>query len=373
MKILNISLDKKILDKNSAVAQRVIEYGKIVDKFTVLVIADDDKTIKLSDKVKIAAIKKTNKFLDWLRLKKGAENILQNNEYDIITVQDTYFLGFLALRLAKKFKMGLEMQVHGFEKFWGLRKTVAKYVLPKANAVRVVSQRLKRQLVQEFGVEEDKITIVPIYVDVAKFTGLLRPPTLATRGRGPRNDSIPFIFLTVGRLVPVKNIKMQIEALAEVIKKYPQTELWIVGNGPLKRLLEVKCSRWAGSNVKCHFFGWRDDLERFYQEVDVFLLTSNYEGWGMAVIEAASYGLPIIMTDVGCASEVIKDGKSGLVIPVGNQKKLTEAMVKLIQNKELRKRLGEEARQAIAQLPNKEETLELYKKSWEMALKNLPC
>jgi len=95
----------------------------------------------------------------------------------------------------------------------------------------------------------------------------------------------------------------------------------------------------------------------------------------LVVIEAAHYGLPIIMTDVGCAGEVIRNPSissgqgSGIVIPVGDKKALEKTMIKLIEDKELRERLGDNAKKAILKLPNKEETLNLYKKSWKAAIK----
>jgi len=76
------------------------------------------------------------------------------------------------------------------------------------------------------------------------------------------------------------------------------------------------------------------------------------------------------MTDVGLAGEVIKDDESGIVIPVGDQKALENAMIKLIKDRDLRKKLGEGAREAIKKLPTKEETLALYKKSWTIAIAN---
>jgi len=99
------------------------------------------------------------------------------------------------------------------------------------------------------------------------------------------------------------------------------------------------------------------------------LLTSNYEGWGIVVVEAAAYGLPIIMTDVGCAGELIKNGESGIIIPVVDQKELEKEMIRLVDDTELREKLGRGAKQAIKKLPTKEETLKLYKKSWEKAVK----
>ncbi|MFH1522955.1 MAG: glycosyltransferase [Patescibacteria group bacterium] len=174
------------------------------------------------------------------------------------------------------------------------------------------------------------------------------------------------MFLTVGRLVETKNIKMQIRAFKNLYLRFKNLELWIIGEGEeLSNLKLVVGNLGLDKNVK--MFGWKDDLSKYYRQADVFLLTSNSEGWGLVVIEAATCGLPIIMTDVGCAGEVIKDGQSGRVIPVGDQKALEEAMVKLIEHPELRKKLGEGARDAVEKLPSKEETLKLYLKSWQNA------
>ena len=88
-----------------------------------------------------------------------------------------------------------------------------------------------------------------------------------------------FIFLTVSRLAPVKNISLQIRAMAELIKKYPNTELWIVGDGAEKSNLKSKISKLKlENNVK--LLGWQNNPDEFYSQADAFLLTSNYEGWG---------------------------------------------------------------------------------------------
>ena len=369
MKILNISLDKNVLDSNSAVAKRMVDYGQLADKFTILVLADENREFNLSGNVKVVSVKKSNKFFDLLKLKRKAARVLNSEKYDIITVQDTYFIGWMALKLAKKFHLGLEVQVHGFEKFSGVRKLLAKRVLKKANAVRVVSQRLKREVMRDFGVQEDRITTVPIYIDIVLKTGLPLQRRAGTPTSFARNDNSTFIFLTVGRLVPVKNVAMQIDALAEITKKFLQVELWIVGDGVERQYLEIKNQKLKIKN-QIKFFGWQNDLEKFYKQADCLLLTSNNEGWGLAVVEAAAHGLPIIMTDVGLAGEVIKNGESGIVIPVGDRKALVEAMIKIIEDSGLRKKLGEGARKAIKTLPSKEETFALYKKSWELALKN---
>ncbi len=359
MKVLNLSLDNSVLSKDSGLAKRITEYGNLVEKYIVIVPAKHNKKTELSNRAMAYGVKSGNKILGLLRIYGLAKKILREEKFDVISAQDQYFLGLAAWVLARKFKIGLEIQVHGFEKFGGAREIIARFVIPRANSLRCVSRRLKRKLVGEFGAAEGIITVAPIYADFGLKIKDLRV------GR----DDGRFIFLTVGRLAPVKNIGAQIRAFKNLEPKIKNLELWIVGDGPERGNLSSVIGDLELED-KIKLFGWRDDLEKFYGQADAFLLTSDSEGWGLAVIEAASRALPIIMTDVGCAGEVIRDGESGIVIPVGDQKKLEEAMIGLAEDGSLRKRLGENAREAVKKLPSKEEILRLYKQSWEKAVKN---
>ena len=373
MKILNLSLDSSILDKNSNLSRRVIEYGSFVDYYAIVVPDKDHREIRLSEKVFVYGSGGGNKIFQLLNVYRVAKKLLKQEKFDVITVQDQYYLALIGWFLARKFKIGLELQIHGFEKYSGLRKIIAKFMIPRANAIRCVSQRLKRQLINEFGAQEEKITVAPIFSNLKSKISCPQRQSAAMAGaanlESAKIKSDKFVFLTVGRLVPVKNIGLQIKAMAEVVKNYPKTELWIVGDGTKKSNLKSQISKIKlENNVK--LLGWQNNPDEFYFQADAFLLTSNYEGWGMAVVEAASYGLPIIMTDVGCAGEFIKDGESGMVIPVNDQVKLEEVMIKLIEDDNLRKKIMDGTLSAVKKLPNKEETMALYKKSWEKAINN---
>ena len=367
MKILNLSLDKSILDRNSKAARRIVEYGDLADSYIVVVPDKDYKEIRLSEKVFVYGTGGGNKIFQLINVYKTAKKLLRQEEFDLITVQDQYYLALVGRILAKKFKIGLELQIHGFEKYSRLRKITADFVIPRANAIRCVSQRLKRQLVRDFGVREEKITAAPICSNLKSKISNLPAGEAGLKSNKAKKDK--FVFLTVGRLVAVKNVSLQIRAIAEVAKKYPKVELWIVGDGQEKSNLKSQISKLKlENNVK--LLGWQNDTDKFYSQADAFLLTSDYEGWGMAIVEAANHGLPIIMTDVGCAGELIKDGESGIVIPVNDQSKLEEAMIRIINNDSLRKKLAEGALSATKKLPKKEEILSLYKQSWEKAIKN---
>jgi glycosyltransferase involved in cell wall biosynthesis len=362
MRILSLGLDRSVLDPNSKTAKRVFEYKNLVEKYIVLV------------------PEKSNKILALFDLYRRAKKVIEREGINVITVQDQYFLGLMAYLLAKKYKIGLNIQIHGFEKFFGVRKWISQSLIPRANSIRVVSQRLKNLLIKDFGVREEKITVVPIYAEISNDVSRIpasnhsgESGNLASAGK----NKDKFVFLTVGRLVPVKNIGLQIEAMKEVVKKYPQAELWIVGDGPEMNNLKLKIKNFSPKadqslteklENKVSLLGWQENVGNYYKRADAFLLTSNSEGWGIAVIEAASYGLPIIMTNVGLAGEVIVNNESGLVIPVGDKEALITAMIKIIENKELRSKLSIGAKEVIKKLPSKEEILELYKESWRKAI-----
>jgi len=360
MKVLNLSLDNSVADKNSALAARVVDYGNLVEKYAVVAPGRKEIAVELSEKVKVYISGGVGKTAQFFNIYRTGKRLLSQEKYDVITVQDQYYLALLGLWLAEKYHVSLEIQVHGFEKCRGLRKLIARYVLPRANVIRCVGQRLKRQLVNNFGVAEEKITVVPIY-------SAINNKQLAINNKKNGDN---FIFLTVGRLVPVKNTALAISAMAEVVKKYLQAELWIVGDGPEDKNLKFKIENLKLVNsIKLLGQKSREELENLYEIADVFLLTSDSEGWGLVAIEAASYGLPIIMTDVGCAGEVFKNNESGVIIPVGDKSALVSAMETMLRDETWRQKIGEGARRAVQALPSKQETLNLYLASWRQAVK----
>src|SRR3989344_7288048 len=104
--------------------------------------------------------------------------------------------------------------------------------------------------------------VAPIYSESIKF--------IKSKVYKVDSENNKFIFLTVGRLVPVKNVGLQIGAMAEAVKKYPNVELWIVGDGPGKSNLKSKISKLKlENNVK--LLCWQNDTDKFYSQADVFL------------------------------------------------------------------------------------------------------
>lgn len=357
MNILNLSLDRSLASAESKTRARLLDYGTVVREFIVISLALTASRIMLSPQVEIITVPDYGgKLAAWWRLKRQAREVLRAHQIDVITVQDTSFVALLGWWLARRYHTGLEIQVHGFEKLSWIRRTLTRFVSVRASVIRVVSERLKKLLIEEFGAASSRIQVIPIYV--------------APRSGGSvekiNRPLQAIIFLTAGRLVPVKNIMLQLRALAALRRAVPHAMLWVVGDGPLRPSLEQEARRLEISEA-ITFFGQQHDLASFYAAADVFLLTSYSEGWPLVVAEAAHHGLPIIMTDVGPAGELVRDGESGVVIPINDARVLVEKMRLLAENPAMRQRLGESIRRAAAALPSKTAILKRYRVAWESA------
>lgn len=326
MKILVIGLDKKILDKNSAVAQRAIAYGSLLEEYFVLV-PGRQETIKLSDKVTIQGVDGGNKIVTLFKIYKFLNKKLAESKYNLVSIQDVYYLAGVAVILAKKFQIKIEIQIHGLEKFSSLRKKIARYNLTRADKVRTVSLRMKNYLVDNFKLDPIKVYIAPVAIYKDKI--LADKSSVNLKARYPDN----FIFLTVGRLVPIKNVALQIGCMAGLDPNL-KVRLIIVGDGPEKARLRALAQK-LNVEDRIEFSGWTDNLAGYYRSADCLLLSSDSEGYGMVIAEAILSALPIIMTDVGAAGELVKNDFNGLVVPVDNAKALSQAMEKVINNREL--------------------------------------
>lgn len=354
MRVCNISLDAHILVEGSAVERRLILLSEKVGEMTVLIPFEKDVIRQVSPHLTVRGVG-GSKLVQFFKIWNIALKEIRRQPYDLITVQDAYFLGFLAVQLGNRFSIPVEVQVHGFEKLEGGRAHLARYVLSCATKIRVVSERLRRELTTNYQLPTTKLYLLPVATQVDV------PLKVTKRKTVP----YPFTFLTVGRLVPIKNIGLQVRAIAKLAEKIPHIRLQIVGEGPLADSLKCEVVR-LKLEEKVVFEGYQKDLNRFYEEADAFLLTSNSEGWGRVVLEAAAHRLPIIMTDVGLAREVIRNNESGFIISVGDEHELVLAMKELLDKPDLRVRLGEGAVKAFKSLPSNEEQIQKQIKEWNV-------
>lgn len=176
-------------------------------------------------------------------------------------------------------------------------------------------------------------------------------------------------ILIVSRLSHEKNIYLVIRALARLGAAFSQTGLVIVGDGPQKQAL-VQAVKKYGLTDRVIFEGWQDNLATYFRSADLFVLSSDYEGWGLTVVEAMAAGCPVAMTDVGCAGELVINRQNGLISPVKDEIALSKTMAEILQDEKLAQDLKQRALQTISFLPGKEAYLADYKKLFEKTIDN---
>lgn len=372
MNILMISTDRAIFDEASSVQSRLLEQGSLVSHIHVVVLTPKSAQftqLHLGKHVTVyptLSVGRLAYIVDAYRI--GGE-ILRNARQDakwLITTQDPFELGAIGYMLARKFHFPLHLQLHTdpWSVVWRkghpfnrLRFALAAFLLKKADGIRVVSERVK-QSVRLLGIPETRITKIPIYVHVEHF--MKATPAFDLHRAYPH---FAHVVLSIGRLQPEKNYAGLIRAFADVHKAHEDALLLIVGSGPEReRLLFLARSLELDECVK--ILPWARDVAAYYKTCDVYVQPSLYEGWGLAVVEAMAAGAPVVMTDVGCAGEIVRSEETGLVVPVADEPALAYTINRLLGNHELALTLAANGNAEVKKLATKAETLMLYKTSW---------
>ncbi|OGZ47227.1 MAG: hypothetical protein A3J54_01315 [Candidatus Ryanbacteria bacterium RIFCSPHIGHO2_02_FULL_45_13b] len=346
MKVLMISSDPKILEDTEA-KKRIEEYRMLVGELHPVVIAGRFNLCSF--------------FRAYLE---GSRVLRLHGSLDfLITAQDPAERWLIAWCLSKRFDVPLEVQVHTDLRSPYLlqeslknriRLHIAKFILLRATCIRVVSARIQHSLTGWLPQTASRVIVLPVYVDRERFQNM----------HHIEDQGGTFRFLMVSRLTKEKNIALAIDAFAEVYAEFPHIHLVIAGDGPERWRLEARVRKNNIGKGVVLFRGWQEDIMRLYEYAHCYLLTSNYEGYSRTVVEALSVGVPVIMTDVGVAGELVINEKTGLVVPVGGKKELVAAMKRIINDAYVRRTLSENGRLAIQTLPSKEVYLESYKNMW---------
>lgn len=129
----------------------------------------------------------------------------------------------------------------------------------------------------------------------------------------PKVEQGSIQFVNMGRLSPEKGQENLIRAFATVHKKYPKSQLYILGKGPLKEKLQALIEE-LGLNDSAHLMGQIENPFVFMQKCDCFILSSHYEGQPMVLLEAMTLGMRIVATDIVANRTVLEDGKFGLLV-----------------------------------------------------------
>ncbi len=214
---------------------------------------------------------------------------LQKGKVDIVTSQDPFWRGVVALLAARIYKAKLNIQVHAdLEAQSLIKRLLARIVLVRANSVRVVSERVGNQVSL---LTQAPVSVLPIFVDVERFRAL-------SRQSHPRFSKV---ILWIGRFEAEKDPLLALEVVRKVREAGIDAGLVMLGKGRLGAALHARAlSLGVASHVE--FAGWQDPTKRL-GEADVVLCTSQAESYGASIIEALAAGVPVVAPDVGLAGE----------------------------------------------------------------------
>lgn len=157
----------------------------------------------------------------------------------------------------------------------------------------------------------------------------------------------PPVILTLGRLSQRKGIYDILKAVPGVLAYAPDAKFWLGGDGEVEQVRNILSEQSWGAQVR--LLGWVRDQEKrkVLEQAKIFLLPSHKEGFPVAILEAMSYGLPVVSTPVGGIPELVVDGETGFLIAPGDAEAMVQKITLLLDNPELREKMGAAGRQRI--------------------------
>lgn len=279
---------------------------------------------------------------------------LKENNYDIIHTHHN-FSGSVSRVIGKISGVSIVDTEHRDHSSFSILQNLANApTLPLANSIISNSLVTKEsfQWWERLLLDENQLNVVHNGIDIGKIDS-----TIETDDTNHTEDT--FRIITVGRMVPVKNQSVLLNAFKSVLKEIPQAELVFVGDGPLRSSLEKQAQELKIEN-RIRFTGTvpRERVYELLDESDVYVMPSHAEGFGVAVVEAMAAGLPVVISDIPIFHEVV--GDPGVYFDPSDSNKLAERILDLADDAEYRRRKGGAARKRARAKFSLERTAEEY-------------
>lgn len=217
----------------------------------------------------------------------------------------------------------------------------------RAARVLVTSEHCRRQAVAAYRLDPRRVAVVPEGIDLGLWR---RAVAEAQEGRRPVERAvIAPVVLSVARQYRRKDTRTLLEAFVRVRERFPAASLRVVGGGPELPALRDRAAelRLEGAVAFLGEVPQDESVRREYLAADLFCLPSLQEGFGIAFLEAMAAGLPIVATRAAAIPEVVPDGEAGLLVPPRDPECLAEALVRVLGDADLRRRLGEAGRRRV--------------------------
>lgn len=264
--------------------------------------------------------------------------------------------GFLATRFMAKRPLFLYTEHVRLEQevFRPSLLFVHRLIARKVDLFVSIAQHISEYASERMGLQEKKIVTIPNGIDVEKYsTNEVAADLSALKASGK------LLIGCIAALRPQKDHETLIRSMSIVSSSIPTALLVLVGDGPCRKQLEALVQE-LGLDQNVHFAGYRPNIPAMLKAFDVVALSSLYEGLSLAALEAMAAGKSVVLSDVYGNSELIKDETVGLLVAPRSPEAMARALISLLQNEPLRKRMGAAAQQLVAEKYEIEGMLNAY-------------
>jgi glycosyltransferase involved in cell wall biosynthesis len=222
-----------------------------------------------------------------------------------------------------------------------------RHTLARATRVIAVSNAVAHELRASDVVNEKQIAVIPNGIDVERFS---RARASFDRVQFLRSMGFPVDCLLVGSIGELRTLKRHddfIRAAAIVAARFPETRFVLAGIGEVQKQLEALVNE-LGLSERFYFLGWLDDAEKLLCAMDVFVSASETESFGLAIVEAMAAGTAVVATATEGAREVIDNGNTGVLVPIGNVEHMARSVIDLLSDPEKRRAIATQSVKSAA-------------------------
>jgi N-acetyl-alpha-D-glucosaminyl L-malate synthase BshA len=242
-------------------------------------------------------------------------------------------------------------------------RSIVKFSIERSDSLTAVSEFLKRETIAAFGCTGCEVRVIPNFVDT-EFFG--RGDGQRRRNRNALANADEKIIMHISNFRPVKRVGDVVRVSARVMEKLP-ARLILVGDGPDRPLAEEK-ARSLGIADRILFLGKQESVAELLACADLFLLLSESESFGLSALEAMASEVPVVGTRCGGLEELIEDGSTGRLLPVGAVDAMADAAIEILADPERQRAMGRAGRAEAQETYSVERVISLYESFYEEVL-----
>lgn len=248
-----------------------------------------------------------------------------------------------------------------------LTRWMVQFALRRADLITCDAEHLAEKMLQ-LGASKEKIQLIYYGTDIQRFSPKRKDPEFKVRLQiGPDSPTV----ISLRSLRPLYDVESLVKAIPRVLSEVPEAKFLVIGDGEQRSYLDQLATS-LGVSKSVKFIGWipNDELPRYLASVDVYVSTALSDG-GLAAstAEAMASELPVVITDFGDNRKWVKDEEGGCIVPPKNPTVLSERIIYLLKNEDVRRRFGKINRRVIEERHNYDKEMVRMEHTYKQLMK----